>query len=60
MDIQNVYINKSRDGELLIPESDADGNYIVDPNDGDRYLMKSIESYYGGTILPTIGITIEI
>ena len=60
LDIQNVYNMSSSRQDLILPEVDAGGNNVVDPNRDGYYKMKSLESSYGGTILPTLGITIEM
>ena len=60
IDVQNVYNMSSSKQDLILPEVDANGNNIVDPDRSGYYKMKVLESNYGGTILPTLGITIEI
>ena len=60
VDIQNAYNMSSRKQDLLTPEVDANGNNVVDANRPGYYKMKRVESSYGGTILPTLGITIEM
>jgi len=59
MDIQNILGSRADQPDILILERDASGNPITDPIDSSRYLLKSIRSE-SGTILPTIGIIIEI
>jgi len=59
LDIENVYNFQSQQPGFLLPESDADGNFLVDPTDDQRYLLKEVENN-GGTVLPTIGIIIII
>ena len=62
MDIQNAYSFKSESQDILLPESDASGNYIIinpsDPLNVQRYEMKRIENA-SGTLLPTLGIIVE-
>ena len=59
VDIQNLY-NKSTDRQnLLLPEVDGNGDKVVDPDRIGHYKMMVLESTYGGTILPTLGITVE-
>ena len=60
LDIQNVYNTKVEKQSRYMPQNDVNGNYIINPSDPTRYLMKEVESDYGGTILPTFGLTIEI
>jgi len=59
LDIQNVYNFKSDEPDKFIPQTDANGNFIVDPDNPDRYLMKTIVSDGAGTILPSIGLIIQ-
>jgi outer membrane receptor for ferrienterochelin and colicin len=57
-DVQNVYNFKTTGTSFLVPETDASGNPVTDPDDPTRYVMKEIESP-SGTVLPTVGIIIE-
>ena len=43
-----------------MPEIGADGQYVPDPNKPGYYKMQHIAHDIGGTILPTLGITIEM
>ncbi|MEN9302316.1 MAG: hypothetical protein RL264_745 [Bacteroidota bacterium] len=58
LDIQNVYGYKAKLAPILLVETDANDNPIVDPNDPTRYKTKFIENT-NGIIQPTIGIIIE-
>lgn len=62
MDIQNAYSFKAQSQDILLPVSDAAGNYVVvnpsDPASLQRYEMKRIENQ-SGTLLPTVGIIVE-
>jgi hypothetical protein len=58
LDIQNAYLYKARLAPIYLAETDADGNYVVDPNDPSRYLLKKIENV-SGILQPTIGIVVE-
>lgn len=60
VDIQNLYNFKSKGQDILMPQLDENGNYIIDPKRPGHYLMQTIENNMGGTILPTIGLTIQI
>jgi hypothetical protein len=42
-----------------VPVRDTDGSIKIDPNDPTRYQMRLIENP-AGTILPTIGIVVEV
>lgn len=59
IDIQNLYNFKSVGQEFLLPQTDSQGKYIVDPSRPGHYKMQTISNDNVGTILPTIGITIE-
>jgi hypothetical protein len=59
IDIQNVYNFKSEEQDVYTPQTDQSGNYIVDPNDPSRYLMRTIVSDGSGTILPSLGIIVQ-
>ncbi|KAF5029965.1 hypothetical protein DSECCO2_643100 [anaerobic digester metagenome] len=62
MDIQNAYSFKAQSQDILLPVSDAAGNYVIvnpsDPANLQRYEMKRIENL-SGTLLPTVGIIVE-
>jgi outer membrane receptor for ferrienterochelin and colicin len=59
VDVQNVLNYKAEQPEILILQTDEAGIPLVNPLDPDRYLLKYIEGDLG-TVLPTIGIIIEI
>ncbi|MCJ7820559.1 MAG: TonB-dependent receptor, partial [Bacteroidales bacterium] len=58
-DVQNVLNFKADQPDLLILQTDGTGAPLVDPSDPDRYLLKFIDAE-SGTVLPTIGIIIEL
>ncbi len=58
-DVQNVLNFKADQPDLLILQTDATGTPVIDPNDPSRYLLKLINAE-SGTVLPTIGIIIEL
>jgi hypothetical protein len=58
LDIQNVYNFKADQPDYLIRVTDENGVPITDPEDPDKYVLKTVEST-SGTILPTLGIMIE-
>lgn len=58
LDIQNSYNFIADQAPLLIAETDDLGNYLVDPNDNSRYLVR-LEDNPVGSVLPTIGVIIE-
>lgn len=59
-DIQNLYNYKARGQDILMPETDASGQYVPDPSRPGHYKMRSVGKEIGGTVLPTLGITIEL
>jgi hypothetical protein len=58
LDIQNAYGYKAKLAPNYLAVTDASGNYVVDPNDSSRYLLKEVENE-SGIVQPTIGIIIE-
>lgn len=59
IDVQNVYNYSPWGRPILAPATDASGNYITSATDPTRYQMQEIPHDIGGTVLPTVGITIE-
>lgn len=60
VDVQNLYNRKAYGNDILIPETDESGGYVIDPDNQDRYKMQSYKNEIGGTIIPTFGIIIEL
>ena len=58
VDIQNLYNHKADQPDLLIRETDSNGNPVTDPSNPLKYKMKYLKNE-SGTVLPTIGIIIE-
>ncbi len=58
LDIQNVYGYKTKVAPIYLAQTDASGNFVVDPNDPTRYLLKKIDNT-SGIVPPTLGIIIE-
>ncbi len=58
LDIQNFYSSPIEFIPYLVPQSDENGQYVVDPSDSSRYLTDIISSDTG-RVLPTIGIIAE-
>ncbi len=56
-DIQNAYGFKADQNDYVVREKDASGNYILDET-GLKYKLRTV-SATSGTVLPTIGITIQ-
>jgi hypothetical protein len=59
LDVQNVFNYKAQQPDILVLRTDDTGAPLVNPDDPERYLLKYI-SGDAGTILPTVGIIIEI
>jgi len=59
LDIQNLYNFKAEQPSELVQQKDASGNPLIDPQDPERYKLKYLSSD-SGTVLPTIGIIVEI
>ena len=57
-DVQNVYNFQADQPDLLIRETDANGNPVTDPSNPFKYSLKYLENT-SGTVLPTIGVIIE-
>jgi outer membrane receptor for ferrienterochelin and colicin len=58
IDIQNLYNFQVKSQDFIIREKDNNGNFITNPN-GTRYDLRRIANS-SGTVLPTIGIMVEI
>ena len=59
LDIQNAYNFKLKSPDIYTPRTNEQGNFMIDPKDPQRYLMKTIEDDGSGTILPSLGIIIQ-
>ena len=59
LDIQNLYNFKAKQPDVLVQERDSNGQPLINPTDPTRYVLKYIPSE-SGTILPTIGIIVEL
>ena len=57
-DVQNAYNFKADQQDYLVRAEDGTGKPLTDPNDPNKYLLKTLKSN-SGTVLPTIGIMIE-
>ncbi|EON76796.1 TonB-dependent receptor [Lunatimonas lonarensis] len=57
-DIQNAYNFQAEQPNRLIAIRDEQDRPLVDPNDPNRYLLRSIRDT-AGSILPTVGLIIE-
>ncbi|RXP63323.1 TonB-dependent receptor [Lutibacter sp. HS1-25] len=58
VDIQNILATQTVEQPYLLAQTDADGNYLVDPADNTRYLMEEIAND-SGNILPRFGVIID-
>ncbi len=52
IDLQNVTVSKLRSPDVIMSTG------VIDPEDPQRYVMKTIEQV-SGTLLPTLGLTVE-
>lgn len=59
VDVQNVYNHKADQPGIIVRESDINGNPVTDPANPLKYSLKYIKGN-SGTVLPTIGIIIEL
>jgi hypothetical protein len=59
IDIQNIYNFKSDEPDRLTIVRDDSNRPVTDPEDGNRYLLRTLRSDGQGTVLPTLGIIIE-
>jgi hypothetical protein len=58
LDIQNLYGYKATLAPILLVQTDANNQPIVNPNDPSRYQTKLIENA-SGIVQPTLGIIVE-
>ncbi len=58
LDIQNVYNFQAESADIIVREKDSDGNYLLN-NNGANYVLQRVKNTVG-TVLPTIGIIIEL
>ncbi|MCX7697294.1 MAG: TonB-dependent receptor [Bacteroidales bacterium] len=59
LDIQNLYNFKAQELPRLT-NLDPQGQPLIDPNDPQKYILREIPSDGTGTILPTIGVIIQL
>jgi hypothetical protein len=59
LDIQNLYNFKADQPSELVQVRDENGEPVINPDDPARYVLKYLDSE-SGTVLPTIGIIIEL
>lgn len=57
LDIQNLYNFQSQSTDIVVRETDANGNFLTADN-GTRYVLRSVKNP-SGTVLPTIGVQVE-
>ena len=57
IDIQNLYNFQAQSTDIVVRETDANGNFLTADN-GTRYVLRSVKNP-SGTVLPTIGIQLE-
>ncbi len=59
LDIQNLYNYEAVGQDILLPETDINGNYVEDPKNPGHYKLVPYENTIGGTIIPSFGLIIE-
>jgi hypothetical protein len=59
LDIQNLYNFKAKQPDVLVLVRDGNGVPVIDPENPAHYKLKYLNSE-SGTVLPTIGIIIEL
>lgn len=59
-DVQNAYIFKSENVPVYTNKDKTTGDAVTDPTDASRYVLRTLDDNYSGTILPTIGLIIKI
>jgi hypothetical protein len=57
LDIQNVYNNQAEQTDIVVRETDGNGEFVLTDNNS-RYLLRRVKNTTG-TVLPTVGIIIE-
>jgi len=57
LDIQNLYNFQAQSTDIVVRETDANGNFLTADN-GTRYVLRSVKNP-SGTVLPTIGVQVE-
>lgn len=57
LDIQNLYNFQSQSTDIVLRETDTNGNFLTADND-TRYVLRSVKNP-SGTVLPTIGVQVE-
>ncbi|CAM1372704.1 conserved exported hypothetical protein [Tenacibaculum litopenaei] len=58
VDVQNVYASTADRQPFLLPQEDANGVRLTDPNDASRYLLEEVGSTSGRAI-PRIGVIVD-
>ena len=58
LDIQNLLGSEAQQQAFLIPQTDSNGNNLIDPSDPSKYLLEEVDNT-SGTILPKIGIIMD-
>ncbi|KAB2809921.1 TonB-dependent receptor [Phaeocystidibacter luteus] len=57
-DVQNALAQSVQGQPFLLPETDANGDPVVDPNDNSKYLMTTLPNETG-TVIPSVGLIFE-
>ncbi len=59
LDVQNVYNFTADEPPVLVRRTNDNGEPVVDPNNPNRYELKTLEVEESGNILPSVGIIVE-
>jgi outer membrane receptor protein involved in Fe transport len=59
LDVQNVYNFTADEPPVLVRRTNDSGEPVVDPNNPNRYELKTLEVEESGNILPSVGIIVE-
>jgi outer membrane receptor for ferrienterochelin and colicin len=59
-DVQNAYIFKSENKPVYTNKDKMSGEAVTDPNDSSKYILRTLDDNFSGTILPTIGLIFKI
>ncbi len=59
LDVKNVYASENVGEAYLLPKVNAQGQYLRDPQDNDRYQLEELENSIG-RVMPSIGLVIDL
>ncbi len=59
LDVKNVYASENVGESYLLPKVNAQGEYLRDPQDNDRYQLEELENSIG-RVMPSVGLVIDL